>query len=161
MTDILFWNTNTKYAVCFDLVFKVFDRIKIDNKCQRDCLLYKKTPNLQLFEKKNGSLRIDNWLLGCHEQDINKINNWNMERKLVKTHTVRFCGLDWCRPCRQGSLFIRHNTFSQTILFSCPVVHYVILYFIYSHDLPTYWKVIITNHMIWHSDLKHENSIWK
>ena len=81
------------------------------------------------------------------------VNNWNIEWKFVKTHTVRFCGLDWCRPCRQGSLFIRHNTFSQTILFSCPVVHYVILYFIYSHDLPTYWKVIITNHMIWHSDL--------
>ena len=110
---------------------------------------YKKNP-ISSFLKKSGSLRIHNWLLGCREQDI---NNWNMEWKFVKTHTVRFCGLDWCRPCRQGSLFIRHNTFSQTILFSCPVVHYVILYFIYSHDLPTYWKVIITNHMIWHSDL--------
>ena len=95
---------------------------------------YKKNP-ISSFLKKSGSLRIHNWLLGCREQDI---NNWNMEWKFVKTHTVRFCGLDWCRPCRQGSLFIRHNTFSQTILFSCPVVHYVILYFIYSHDLPTY-----------------------
>ena len=78
MTEVLFWILKYQYqfAICFNLVFKVFkvfDRIKIVNKCQYDCLFYKKKL-ICSFLKRNGSLRIDNWLLGCPEQDINNRN---------------------------------------------------------------------------------------